>query len=169
MFLYAFNRRYAHCYAWSYAGRECSLCIESLPCSLLAGSKCCCTHWIVALLSAMSCRVQMVNVHVYMQWLQCSPLCHVVPRSWVSLYSFNRGYAHCNVVPPAGRKCSCTDSIVATHCHVVSYTGREYSVLVRIQSLLCSMLCWAARSMWVFLYAIQSLLCSLLCRVVRRK
>ena len=127
VFLYAFNRRYAHCYVLSYAGRECS-----------------CMHWILAMLTPMSCRTQKVSVLVHIESLLCSLLCCVVRRKWVLLYACNGYSAHHYVVSYAGRECLCTRSIVAL-LTAMSCRTQEVSVLVRIQSLLCSLLCRVVR------------------------
>ena len=98
LFLYAFNRCYAHCYVVSYAERKCSQYTHSIVAMLTAmssapGCECSCMHWIIAMLTAMSCHMQAVSI--------------------LFLYACNGYCAHRYIMPYAVRECLCTHLIVA--------------------------------------------------------
>ena len=85
----------------------------------------------------------------------------------VKLCALNPCYAYCYVVSYAARKCFCTYSTVCyAYWYVTSYAARECSCTRAVVAMLTGMLC---RTQTVsVLVRIELLLCSLLCRVVCR-
>ena len=147
-------------------------------------------HLIVVMLTALLCRMQAVSILFLYAFNRCHAHCYVVCMQAVSilfLYAFNRCSAHCYIVSYAGCKCSCTHATVAM-LMAMSCPTQGVSVLVRMQLLLCSLLCRAyagckcscthanitvlttmsCRTQCVSVRVCkQSLTCSLLCPVAR--
>ena len=99
------------------------------------------------MLTAMLCRTQDVSVLVHIESLLSlltAMSCRAQRVSVVLLYAYNCYYAHCCVVSYADCECSCMHSIVAMLTGMLCRT-QEVSVLVRIESVLCSLLCRVVR------------------------